>query len=49
LLCGPSEGFKGFGFHFWTVEEEIAFLEDAKENLENQLKNIESRLKKLRA
>ena len=49
LLCGTHKGFKGFGFGFMTVEEEIEMLEGAKENLETLIKNIEPRLAKLKA
>jgi hypothetical protein len=49
LLCGPTKGFHGYGMRFMTVEEEIEMLEGAKEHLEAQVKNIETRLKKLKA
>jgi hypothetical protein len=49
LLCGTHKGFRGFGFNFMSVEEEIDMLEGAKQKLENQLKNINARLDKLRA
>ena len=42
-------GFGGHGIRFMTVEEEIEMLEGAKVGLETQIKNIEDRLKKLKA
>ena len=49
MLCGSHIGFGGHGIKFMTVEEEIEMLEGAKTGLETQLKNIEERLKKLKA
>ena len=49
LSCGSHMGFGGHGIRFMTVEEEIEMLEEAKGNLETQIKNIEDRLKKLKA
>jgi chaperonin cofactor prefoldin len=48
-LCGTTKGFHGFGMRFMSVEEEIEMLEGAKEHLENQIKNIDTRLQKLKA
>ena len=49
MKCGSHMGFGGHGIRFMTVEEEIEMLEGAKAGLETQLKNIEDRLKKLKA
>ncbi len=49
LLCGTAKGHLGIGVRFMTVEEEIEMLEGAKEHLETQIKNIETRLQKLKA
>ncbi|MEJ2271918.1 MAG: hypothetical protein P8X91_05470 [Candidatus Bathyarchaeota archaeon] len=49
MLCGSHMGFGGHGMKFMTVEEEIEMLEGAKTRLETQLKNIDERLKKLKA
>lgn len=49
MLCGTTKGYLGYGVRFMTVEEEIEMLEGAKEHLETQIKNIETRLKKLKA
>jgi hypothetical protein len=49
LLCGTTKGFHGIGMHFMSVEEEIKMLEGAKEHFETQIKNIDTRLKKLKA
>ena len=49
MLCGPHIGFMEHGMRFMTVEEEIQMLEGATTKLESQLKNIEDRLKKLKA
>lgn len=46
-MCGPY-GWQ-HGVRFMTVEEEIEMLEKAKETTEAQLKNIDDRLKKLKA
>ena len=48
-MCGSHMGLGGHGIRFMTVEEEIEMLEGAKAGLETQLKNIEDRLKKLKA
>ena len=48
-MCGSHMGFGVHGVRFMTVEEEIEMLEGAKTGLENQIKNIEDRLKKLKA
>ena len=49
MLCGSHMEFGGHGMIFMTVEEEIEMLEGAKTRLETQLKNIDERLKKLKA
>jgi hypothetical protein len=49
LLCGTAKGFHGFGMRFMSVKEEIEMLEGAKDHLETQIKNIDTRLKKLKA
>ena len=46
-VCSPHEWH--YGPRFMTVEEEIEMLEKAKEATEAQLKNINDRLKKLKA
>ena len=48
-MCGPQKGFFGFGVRYYSVEEEIEILEEAKTTLEKQLANIKSRLEKLKA
>jgi len=49
LLCGPHMGYGGHGICFMTVEEEVEMLEKGKEYFETQIKNIDDRLKKLKA
>lgn len=49
MLCGPHMGYGGHGICFMTVEEEIEMLEKGKEYFETQIKNIDDRLKKLKA
>ena len=48
-MCGPQMGFGGHAIFFMTVEEEIEMLEKGKEYFESQIKNIDDRLKKLKA
>ena len=47
MMCNPYEWHHGP--RFMTVEEEIEMLEKAKEATEAQLRNINDRLKKLKA